>query len=373
MSGDRQVSDLRPAARLPLLVLGFVALLTGTMGGLVRLEIAVPAPAAGVAWHGALMAAAFFGTLIALERAVAIGRLWAYAAPAANGAGGVALLLGATQVGVVLLVVGAGIFALASTSIWRRHPALHTLVLALGAFALFAANVALAGGATLEAVAPSWIAFFALTIGGERLELSRLMPVSRNARILFGVISVALFAAALGALVDAPTALRAAGVASLAATAWLLRHDIATRTVRAAGLTRYIALCLLAGYAWFAAGGAILLVSGGAAGGRDLWDAALHAILVGFVFSMVFGHAPVILPAVLRVTYPYHPALYVPLAVLHATLVARVAGDLIGSTGLRATGAAGNALAIALFIVTSVVLVTVGARRRRQAESGSPR
>ena len=80
--------------------------------------------------------------------------------------------------------------------------------------------------------------------------------------------------------------------------------------------------------------------------------AALHAIFVGFVFSMVFGHAPVILPAVLRVRFPYHPALYVPLALLHASLAVRI---FLSTTA----GAWGNAAAIALFIVVSVFLVTM--------------
>ena len=87
--------------------------------------------------------------------------------------------------------------------------------------------------------------------------------------------------------------------------------------------------------------------------GRALWDAALHAILLGFVFSMVFGHAPVILPAVLRVALPYSAILYAPLALLHASLALRVAGDMGTSASLRAAGGAGNALAIALFILTA--------------------
>ena len=90
------------------------------------------------------------------------------------------------------------------------------------------------------------------------------------------------------------------------------------------------------------------------------YDAALHAIFVGFVFSMVFGHAPVILPAVLRVRFPYHPVLYLPLALLHASLAVRV----FVST---AAGAWGNAAAIALFIATAATLVL------SRASSGRPR
>jgi len=350
------MSDLAPVARAPLLALGFVALLLGVAGGLVRLGLPVPSAATGIAWHGALMASAFFGTLIALERAVAIGRRWAYLAPAASGAGGMFLLAGYARTGFALLVAGSAVFAVASTSIWLRHKALHTGLLALGALGLLVANLALLAGMPAESAVPAWIAFLVLTIGGERLELSRLSPVPRAARAAFGAIGIALLVSALAALAAFGPGLRVCGALLVACAAWLARYDIATRTVRASGLTRYIALCLLAGYAWLALGGVLLATGAGFDNGRALWDAALHSILLGFVFSMVFGHAPVILPAVLRVALPYSAALYAPLALLHASLALRVAGDLGASAALRSTGGAGNALAIAVFILTAAAL-----------------
>jgi hypothetical protein len=48
-------------------------------------------------------------------------------------------------------------------------------------------------------------------------------------------------------------------------------------------------------------------------------------------------------------------ALYAPLALLHLGLIARVAGDLGASPGLRRSGAIGSALALALFAATAVV------------------
>jgi hypothetical protein len=76
---------------------------------------------------------------------------------------------------------------------------------------------------------------------------------------------------------------------------------------------------------------------------------------------MVFGHAPVILPAVLRVKLPYHPALYAPLVLLHGSLLVRA----FVSTS---AGAWGNAAAIALFIAIAATLVfrrpSTGASRR---------
>jgi hypothetical protein len=357
--------DLPPRARAPLLLLGGIALLAGIAGGLVRLGVAFPSPSQGIAWHGVLMASAFFGTLIALERAVAIGRLWAYLAPAGSGAGGIAILAGALQPGFVLLALGAAVFAFASASIWWRGRALHTGVLALGALALFAANLALAYGWPVESVVPSWLAFFVLTIGGERLELSRLAPVPRAARLAFGAFAFAQFAAALTALGWLEPSLRALGLLFLASAVWLVRYDIATRTVRLPGQTRYIALSLLAGYAWLAIGALFIVAWWGRGEGSEAWDAALHSILAGYVFSMVFGHAPIILPAVLRVALPYRPVLYAPLALLHASLVARVAGDLAAGFAWRRAGALGNAAAILLFIVVAASLV-YGARRARR-------
>jgi hypothetical protein len=344
------MADLPPAARAPLLLLGFAALVAGMAGGLVRLGAVLPAPPTGIAWHGALMASAFFGTLIALERAVAVGRLWAYAAPVANAAGGVALLAGYVSSAFTLFVAGAAVFALVSLAIYRKHRALHTGVLAAGALCLLGANLWLASQQALDRALPFWIAFFVLTIGGERLELSRLVPVPHWARVLFGALSLALAASA--AMAWAPLQ----GVLLIAIAFWLARYDLATRTVRGQGITRYIALCLLSGYVWLALGGTLFVL--GAAR-----DAALHALLLGFVFSMVFGHAPVIFPAVLRIALPYRPAFYVPLAVLHASLLLRFVAGIADSAALRLAGGFGNAAAVGLFILTAAGLA-ITARKK---------
>jgi len=82
---------------------------------------------------------------------------------------------------------------------------------------------------------------------------------------------------------------------------------------------------------------------------------------------MVFGHAPVILPAILRVAIPYSAALYVPLVLLHGSLVLRAAGDLANVSTLRVLGATGNVVAIAVFVVTAAALVF----RKKRATMGS--
>jgi hypothetical protein len=325
-----------PKLRFPLLVLGFVSLAFGVAGGLARLS-ALEVPGTAIALHGPLMVSAFFGTVISLERAVAIDRPWAYAAPLAAGLAGVFLVAGLLAPGFALMVLAAAVFVAASIVVMRRQPSLETATLLAGAAAWLAGNVMLLEA---QAAVPWWIAFFALTIGGERLELSRYLKRAPGVR--------RALAALVGLLVLSPMAPRALGVVLLLLAAWLLVFDLARVTIRQDRLPRYVAACLLAGYFWLGLGGALMALS-------TAYDAALHSLFLGFVFSMVFGHAPVILPAVLRVRFPYHPVLYLPLALLHASLAVRV----FVSTAL---GAWGNAAAIALFILTAASLIYLKSR-----------
>src|SRR5690606_37802508 len=137
---------------------------------------------------------------------------------------------------------------------------------------------------------------------------------------------------------------------------WLLRHDIVRRTLRQEGLPRYIAVCLASGYVWMLAS-AVLMLLGELAPQLQWRDASLHALLLGFVFSMVFGHAPIVLPAVARLRLPYHPVLYLPLLVLQLSLAVRLAAGVAGDFALRQQAALANAAALLLFALAVVGLL----------------
>ncbi len=355
--------NLAPWQRMPLLVLGFVALFAGTAAGLARLGWRLPdAATALVTLHGPLMICGFFGCVIALERAVAIGRLWAYAGPLAAGLGTLALLGGLQREAPWFYVAAGAVLTAASVDVLRRQPALFTLTLVLGAFAWLAGSVRWGLGFAVHEVVPWWIAFLVLTIAGERLELSRLLPPSPAARRVFAALLVACFAGLAGGTHGMPWGAPLFAAALLALAAWLVRQDIARRTVRGKGLTRFIAVALLSGYLWLAVGAAVALAAGGLSAGTPSYDAALHAVLIGFVFSMVFGHAPIIFPAVLHVAVPYHPGFYLPLALLQGSLLVRLAGDATGRFEVLRIGGALNALALAAFIVGMVSAVVRGRR-----------
>jgi len=346
-------------------MLGFVGLFVGAGAGLARLGWSMPTVAvAAVALHGPLMICGFFGVVIALERAVAIGRGWAYLGPLLAGLGSLSAVLGATAAAAGFFVAGSLVLLAASLDVWRRQTALFTFTLTLGAACWSIGNALWLAGWAVHEIVPWWLAFLVLTIAGERLELSRFLPPSATATRVFALLLAVIVAGLLGVRSAWGPLLFAAGLLALAA--WLGKQDIARRTVRGHGLTRFIAVCLLSGYAWLAIGGAVILAAQGLAPGSAAYDAALHAIALGFVFSMVFGHAPIIFPAVLRVAVPYHPTFYAPLALLHASLALRLAGDAAGQFEWIRVGGLGNALALVAFIVGTLSAVVRGRRAGRR-------
>lgn len=357
------MSDLPPVARLPLLVLGMLSLVGGVFAGLSRLGWEMPA-AAAAGWHGALMISTFFGTVISLERAVALGRNWSYLAPVSAGLAGVALLAGAPFVLAQILVIAAAATLVAgSVVVLQRLVAPFTIVLGIGALCWLTGNLVWLMTGTITVAVPWWLAFLVLIIAGERLELTRFLPTPPAAQRFFFVIVGILLIGALASFWLENAGLRLLAVGLLALASWLLRYDIARINARQRGLTRFIAICLLSGYGWLFFAG-LLGLAGGFQLGHPWRDATLHAIGLGFIFSMVFGHAPIIVPAVTRMKIPYHPAFYLPLLALQISLAVRVAGSIGGDFMLRREGGLANALALLLFVAAMVTSVVVGKRKK---------
>lgn len=347
------------ATRTVLIVLVAAALLSAVLGGLQRAGVdlsALPGVPQGAligqaaVGHAALMIAGFLGTVIGIERAVAVRLRWAFVAPLASGAASVLLLAGRHGAAAACWVISALVFAGVNVVVVRRQAAAHTVLLLVGALAALAGHALYAAGREGGVVLPWWFAFLVLTIAAERQEMTRLMRRHAAAQpALVLLLALLLAGAALSAWQAA-----AGGVvfgAALAGLAlWLGVFDIARRTALAHGLSRYMAVCLLGGYAWLAVAG---LAWAGLALGAPLRDLALHALGLGFIVAMVMGHAPVILPAVARVKLLFGPWFYAPLALLHASLLVRFAGTLAGPAWTVA-GAALNAAALALFAATVI-------------------
>src|SRR5690625_1665521 len=337
----------RTSFRLPFLVLGGLGLLAGLDAALALLglpHVLVGARLADV--HGPLMVLGFVGTVIGLERSVALGRAWGYLAPALNGLGvraTVSVLPDAVGAGLILAGQLGGLFVY--RSLYRRQPAAAVAVQVLGSLMAVAAATLWLGGVAVPALLPWLVGYLVLTIFGERLELARLGVLSPKDSVAAQVIAVLVVISAVVSLLAPEAGFTLLGLSLLAAAGWLAVKDVARRTVNATGLPRFIAVCLLAGYVWMGVAGAIWSL-GGQVEGRA-YDAAAHALFLGFVISMIMAHAPVIMPAVLRRPLPYHPAFIVPAVLLHLTLVFRLAvGDARDLEWAVQAGGVGNIVEI---------------------------
>ncbi|MBF6613339.1 MAG: hypothetical protein IVW55_09450 [Chloroflexi bacterium] len=320
--------------RFPLMVLALATLLIAMWAGLVRLGWGMPPllselPEA----HGGLMVCGFLGTLIGLERAVAVRQRWAYGAPLLTALGGIGLMaglqVGRLPLGPLLLVVGSFWLVAVYVAVLRVQSAMFTVTMALGAVSLLAGNALWLAGFDVYRIVLFWAGFLILTIAGERLELSRMLRLPAWSRSLFTLVVAALGAALLLSTFMLYWGARLFGVGLIGLALWLLRNDIARRTIHQRGLTRFMAMSLLLGYAWLIVGGLVAIVFG-LVDDTPYYDALLHSIFLGFVFSMIFAHAPVILPAVTGLAVPYRRAFYGHLALLHASLALRIGSDLIG-------------------------------------------
>jgi hypothetical protein len=344
--------------RAVMLLIVALALLGGLGAGLSRLGM--PMDSLSQSWgvvHGPLMISGFLGTLICLERAVALAAFtrWSFAVPLVNAAGALALLLARDAVlAKALLAAGSlGLVALFGVML-RLHPTRDIGIMAAGAVSWLVGNVLWLAGVPIFQVVHWWTAFLILTIVGERLELSRVRRLTpTSVRLLLLAIGVYLSGTLL-TLFNLEFGIRLLGLGAIGIAAWLLRYDVARRTIQQTGLTRYIAACLLSGYVWLGVGGLIAIWKAPISAGLN-YEAILHAFLLGFVFSMIFGHMALILPALSGLRLNYHPLFYINLVLLHVTLVSRIAGSLAPDFGLRQWGGFFNVITVLLFLGMTIV------------------
>lgn len=341
--------------QLPLMVAVALILLLGMWTGLERIGWVSFQMRSGVAAsHGGLMIGGVMGTLICLERAVGIQASlrtpYGFIAPLLTGTGGFLLAIGQDgMLARLLITLGSLVLVIVFVYIVDRHPALFTLIMGIGAACWLAGNVLWFSGLPIYQLVHWWIAFLVLTIVAERLELAHIIRISGRTQQLFLLAILIFVVGVILTTVNLGLGIRLAGVGEIALALWLLRYDIARRTIKKAGLPRFIAACLLIGYGWLAVGGVIGIWRGAVMAGI-YYEVLLHAILLGFVFSMIFGHAPIIVPALTGQPISFSLLQYLPLALLHLSLLLRISSGLLFWTVGRQWSAVFNVIAILLFM-----------------------
>lgn len=350
--------------RAVIAVIALASFVLGVWMGLVKIGWVLGAPPAP-GTHGPILVLGFLGTVIGMERAVAMNRAWTWITPIFTASAVVSMLTGSPHElsGALLLAGGAVLVALFVTA-YHMQPESHIVMMGLGAVAwVFAALTWLTGGPVASLV-PWLAAFLVLTIAGERLELARMIAITQKMRRqLAGAVAVVLIGSVI-AWTSPWIGVRIAGLGNLLVAIWLIRHDIARRTIRVAGITRYMATGLLVGYAWLAVSGALWMASGLNVA-SPTYDAALHTLFLGFVMSMIMAHAPIMIPALAGIPFPFRAEMWIPVALFQISVLTRVVGGLAGLFELRKWGAMLNAIALALFLVTVIVTVIRGQIQKR--------
>jgi hypothetical protein len=118
---------------------------------------------------------------------------------------------------------------------------------------------------------------------------------------------------------------------------------------------------LLAAYFWLIICGLLMIIEFNS---LYTYDAMLHAFFLGFTFSMIFAHAPIIFPGVAGLAIrPFHGSLFTWAVLLQVTLAMRVTADLLMESDIRKLSGMLTA-AVILFFFINLVFIIISKQRK---------
>lgn len=327
-----------------------VCLVAGLYGGLARMGVFKPFLQQPVLHHGSLMVVGFLAALIALERYFGSGSRLAAFSSLCFSLGGASLLMGVTVVNRVLWAAGSVFFASwAVHNLYRFRRHFSTIFFTASAAFIGAGVYFYIQNSPSTLYSYSYAAFLTTFIAGERMDMLKISNAPWS-NYLLAVASIPL--AAAGILAVEKMFLAAAFLAVILTAA---RRDVALRFIRKTGFSRYLGLGLGTAYSWLGLAVVLWLLT-------NAFDTLIHVIFLGFSGTMIFTHAPIILPAILRIPSFYTPHIYIPFAMLQASTVLRLAAGAMYNMGLWSIS--GWITAISVLTFAAVALTNVLHRRR---------
>jgi len=333
--------------------LAFIAMVVGIYCGIIRIGQPLPSGAyLPIAHHGVLMAGSFLGTLICLERVATFPDKRAWITVILMALSLPLFIFNQAQYGVLCLLTGSIGYCWISFSNYRKFRLKGDLIMAIGSVFQLVAYIIFFMTFSYPRAFAGWLLFLVLTIVGERLNLTRFLPVSKKAFyeacFWIGLLLVSSFLYHLGSRM-------VVGASMIGLAVWLLRYDIVRVNLKQEGHYHFLGLALMLAYLWLAVTGGLSMLE---MGNPYLYDAVLHSFFVGFVLAMILAHAPIIFPGLLGIqTTPFHPVMYLWLAGLHASLVIRIYGDMTENFELRKLGGIYNGVFFLLYILTVLGLI----------------
>jgi len=308
--------------RFIFLLLAITSLLVGLWTGLTRLgwDLTYLKP---TFYHGSIMVGGFLGTLICLEKAIPLKRNIFLLIPIFNASSILFFLMGHFTYSLIIIIIGSLGLCIIYLMYLSQQDEMPIFLMLIGAIFWCIGNVLLLFKNLYPLSFPWWMAFLLFTITAERLELSKFLPVTQmNKLVLFALLGMFV----IGALLHFHgTGSYFTGASLIGTSIWLMRYDVVRIALKKDGLTKFSAVALLTGYFALLLDGIFFIIFPATA---FAYDAIVHTFFIGFIFSMIFAHGPIILPGVLGSSVkPFHHVLYVPLMLLILSLLIRIMAD----------------------------------------------
>jgi hypothetical protein len=334
-----------------------VSLITGLLAGLDRIGWILPLKQVSLN-HGAIMVGGFLGTLISLEKIISLKRNILYVFPTISGASVVLFFVRQPIYSIASLLFASAGLSIIFVLYWIRERSMIYFLMVAGAACWFTGNILLIIYNFYPIALPWWMAFALLIITAERLELMKFLPVSKNQIFVFIAFLLAFVVACMISFHSVGNYVAALSMVGI--SIWLMRHDVVALNLKKQGLPRYVGVALLSGYLALLMSGIFLPVLKDQPLGYDI---LVHSFFIGFVFSMIFAHGPIILPGVLGISSkPYHPIFFLWLTVLHGSWITRAISDITLDMQLRKYSGLASAIAIIGYFL-SLAVITIRAHR----------
>ena len=304
------------------------------------------------------MVGGFLGTLITLEKVIPIKKKILYLIPLLNALSVVFFFIEQPRTALYGFVVSSVSLAVVFLYYFREQRTIIYLLMFSGAICWIVGNILVLTKSFYPLAFPWWSAFALFIISAERLELMKFLPVSSFNKKIFAALLLCFIVGILfsfhgvGSLIS--------GLALIGTSLWLLSNDVIGINIKKSGLPKFVAISLLAGYTSLLCTGIFFLSL------SDQWltyDAIVHSFFLGFVFSMIFAHGPMILPGVMGIAAtPFNRLLYFWLALLQASWLIRIFADVSVEAEIRKLSGVLSAVSILGYFIT-IGVITIRSQR----------
>jgi hypothetical protein len=343
--------------RLPIVFFAMLCLLSGLWSGLNRIgwDIAL-LPI--TPHHGAIMVGGFLGTLISLEKIIPLKKKSLYLIPVLNALSVVFFFLGQSKIGMYILVVSSTALSFVFLYYFRQQRTRIYILMFCGAICWLVGNILVLTKSFYPLAFPWWAAFALFIIAAERLELMKFLPVTKFNKNIFVLLLLCFLVGVLFSFHGTGSLI--CGLALIAISIWLMRNDMITINIKKIGMPKFVAISLCTGYM------ALLLTGIFFFSLSEQWltyDAIVHSFFLGFVFSMIFAHGPMILPGIMGISVtPFTKTLYLWLGLLQLSWLMRIFADVSVEMEMRKVSGLLSTVSILGYFITMAV-VTIKSQR----------